>query len=209
MLIIHDDDVRRLTLSVNQNSVDEGNSLTATVSRNDANLSLPLTVRIESTEPSVIAFDQLVTIASGQASATFTILATEDQVDRPNTQVSVSASASGYAAASLSLNVTDNDQPTISIELDQSAYAESDAAPVGSPGRRGPTIATRIVLQRIGLGRRLQSAVVSRSTTILIRCLAVGPAGPIPTPRTQPHRISPISIARLLESVRGNRTLTQ
>ncbi len=37
-LTIHDDDVRSLTLSLVQTSVDEGSSRTATVSRNDADL---------------------------------------------------------------------------------------------------------------------------------------------------------------------------
>ncbi len=104
-------------------------------------LTASLSVQIDSTESTLLSFNETVTIAAGQASASFTILATDDQVDRPNTQVSVSASAAGYIDASVSLDVIDNDQPTISIEVDPRLFAESDAPPSGrleDVGRRLP-----------------------------------------------------------------------
>ena len=107
----------------------EGNSVTGHVSRNDADLSAPLTVQIESPASSVVSFNETVTIAAGQTSATFTVLAIEDPIDRPNMQVTLSVSAAGYAGAAVTLDVADNDRPRVSIEIDQVAIAESTAAP--------------------------------------------------------------------------------
>lgn len=127
VLTIQDDDVRRLTLSLNENRVVEGNSLTATVSRNDADLTSAVIVHVGSSGSSLISLNDSVTIPAGQSSTTFAIHATEDQVDQPDTQVPVSVSAADYLDATVLLDVIDNDQPGVSIETETTAVFESVA----------------------------------------------------------------------------------
>ncbi len=127
-LIIREDDVRRVSLTLGESVIVEGNSLTATVSRNDANLSSPLTLQIESSLSELVTFNPAVTIAAGQSTSTFVITAVEDGVDRANRLLTVSATAASYIGATESLNVNDNDQPTVSIESAAASFSESEAA---------------------------------------------------------------------------------
>lgn len=126
-VLIGDDDVRTLSLEVSVPSVDEGQSLVGTVSRNDADLSSPLTVQIQS-ESALLSFDQSVTIPADAASGTFSILALEDSTDRSNATVSLAADGDGYLSGDVSFDVIDNDQPTVLIEA-QASYSEAQANP--------------------------------------------------------------------------------
>jgi hypothetical protein len=128
-LTILDDDVPQLALTLDRGSVIEGASSVATVVRNDADVRLPLTVQISSSHPELAVVNETVRIDAGQSSATFTIVAAEDAIDRPNTTASLTVSAAGYTSANASLDIIDNDQPGILIELESTSYSEADAFP--------------------------------------------------------------------------------
>ncbi len=140
-LTIRDDDVRQLTLTVAQSTLDEGSSLQATVHRNDADVSESLVVQVSASPLEILEFAETVTIGSGQQSATFRVTAIDDDVDRPLTQVSLITTATDYVEASATVDVTDNDQPAVSIEIDRITFSESEAAPTArleEVGRRLP-----------------------------------------------------------------------
>ena len=128
-LLITDDDPPALALSLAASSVTEGDFLSATISRNDADLASPLSVQITSPASESITFSSTVVIAAGQSSANFVISAVEDDVDRATIVTTVSASASDYGQVTQSLEIEDNDAPAIFIEMDATSYSEEDAFP--------------------------------------------------------------------------------
>ena len=128
-LLITDDDERSLMLSLAESSVTEGGSVNATVARNDADLSQPLTVTIDSTTNSLLDFDASVIIPVGQSTASFAIEAIDDDVDRNDVDSVLDASATGYQTVMQTLSVLDNDAAKLSIVLDRESYSESESAP--------------------------------------------------------------------------------
>lgn len=128
-LAIRDDEEQRLSLAMNAASVLEGETLGGTIRRNVADLTSPLEVKLRSTDASLISSNQTVTIAAGEDSVEFTLLAVEDEVDRPHAVVTLSASSTGYVDASQTFSVLDNDQALITLELTSEAFSESQAQP--------------------------------------------------------------------------------
>ena len=128
-LEIQDDDVRGLSLSLGQSDLEEGSSIEATVSRNDSDVTLPLSVQVTSATANLLSLPQTLAIAAGQTSATFTIAALDDAIDRPDTVVDIIVAATGYTDGVSSLEVIDNDLAMVTIELDPSVFSESDALP--------------------------------------------------------------------------------
>lgn len=105
-----DNDVLALSLTLAAGSISEaGGSTTATLSRNDGDLSQSLTVSLSSSDTSEATVPATVTIPAGQAAVTFPVSGVDDAaVDGPQS-VSISATVSRYLAAAASLIVTDND----------------------------------------------------------------------------------------------------
>lgn len=128
-LLISDDDERSLMLTFAESSVFEAGSVNATVARNDADLSEPLTVNIDSTTNSLLDFDASVVIPVGKSTASFVIEAIDDNVDRNDIDSVLNASATGYETVMQTLSVLDNDAAKLSIVLDRESYSESESAP--------------------------------------------------------------------------------
>ncbi len=195
MLTVQDDDVRQLTLTLDQSALEEGSSIVSTVVRNDGDLSAPLTLQIESTQPSLLSFGATATIAAGQTSTTFAIMAVEDSIDRPDSQASISVSALDHVGASALLEVTDNDQPTVSIEVEMNTYSESEATPsagIEDVGRHlAPSRSTTDPIRP-----EVLIATVFNSTTTLTRRSAAGRVGRTPTPPIRRRPDLPTSTAR-------------
>lgn len=111
-----DNDVLTLSLTITPTSISEnGGTATGTVSRNDGNLSLPLTVSLLSSDTTEASVPTTVTIPAGQTSVTFTISGIDDPLNDGAQFVAISAAAGGYIGANDPLTVTDNDGPVISV----------------------------------------------------------------------------------------------
>jgi hypothetical protein len=83
---------------------------TGTVTRNNTNIDLPLTVNLSSSNTNQAAVAPTVTIPAGKSSVTFPVDAVDDIVVNGPQTVQITASAAGYAApVSATLTVTDTD----------------------------------------------------------------------------------------------------
>ena len=111
-----DNDVLTLLLTITPTSISEnGGTATGTVSRNDGNLSLPLTVSLFSSDTSEASVPTTVTIPAGQTSVIFTVSGVDDTLNDGAQPVMISSTAGGYIGANDALSVTDNDGPVISV----------------------------------------------------------------------------------------------
>jgi uncharacterized membrane protein len=117
-----------LTLSLDHQSVTEGGTVAATITRNWVT-SEPLTVYLSyaSLYPQNPQLDLAlsVTIPAGQASATFTFSAVNDEVPEKDESISLSATAADFIGTSTSLIVTDDDLPVLSIEPSTTSIYEN------------------------------------------------------------------------------------
>ena len=110
-----DNDVLTLSLTITPTGIAEnGGIATGTISRNDGNLSLPLTVSLFSSDTTEASVPTTVTIPAGQTSVTFTVSGVDDTLNDGAQPVVISATAGGYSGANDSLSVADNDGPVIS-----------------------------------------------------------------------------------------------
>ncbi len=97
-----------LSLNINAARISEnGGSTTATIQRNNLNISTPLTVVVTSSDTTEATVPASVTIPANQSSVTFTITAVDDSLLDGNQTVTINVSAVGYAAASKPLIVDD------------------------------------------------------------------------------------------------------
>jgi hypothetical protein len=112
-------DFETLSLSINPSSIREsGGTATATVTRNNTDLSQPLTVTLASSDLSEATVPVTVVIPANAASQTFTVTAVDDSLLDGSQFLTISASAPGYAAAATSnLQVTDVELISISLAV--------------------------------------------------------------------------------------------
>ncbi|MFO1001132.1 MAG: Calx-beta domain-containing protein [Planctomycetaceae bacterium] len=110
-----DNDVLTLSLTIAPTNIAEnGGTATGMVTRNDGNLSLPLTVSLSSSDTTEVSAPTTVTIPAGQSSITFMVSGVDDALNDGAQPVAISATAGGYVGSNDSLTITDNDGPVIS-----------------------------------------------------------------------------------------------
>jgi alpha-tubulin suppressor-like RCC1 family protein len=122
-LTIIDADVPHLALTLATNSVTEGFTVGATVTR-DYVTSNSLTVYLQSSDPNRLVAPLTVTIPASSNSWTFALLATDDNILQTPTTVSISASAVGFTSGSAAVTVLDNDFPAMTLTLAQTNISE-------------------------------------------------------------------------------------
>ncbi len=123
-----------LTVTTNLSSIAENagpGAATGTVTRQNADLSQPLTVSLASSDTTEATVPASVTIAAGAASTTFPISPVADTLLDGTEAVTVTASSAGYAAGSTTINVTD--YVTLSLSLAASTVPEN-AGPGATTG---------------------------------------------------------------------------
>ncbi|EMI21560.1 cell surface protein [Rhodopirellula maiorica SM1] len=128
VITINDDELPTLTVSVASDTMDEGTTVSGTLTRINTDTTQSLTVQLSSSSPSIAAVDSTVTIPAGATSTTFTILAVDDDVDHGTTTVQLTATATGFLSLPSSVDVNDNDQPAIRVTASESTFSESDVA---------------------------------------------------------------------------------
>src|SRR5262249_41098204 len=116
-----------LTLSLDQNSVVEGVTVTATIARNWVSTE-PLVVslsysRLYPQDPQ-LNIPLTVTIPADHSSASFPIAAIDNGLVDGTRSVVLTASAADYTDSQAALTVLDDDVPTLRLVLDTSTVAE-------------------------------------------------------------------------------------
>lgn len=135
-LTVTDNEFNYLTLSFASPTMSEsGGTLTGTVTRTVADISLPLVVTLSSGDTTEATVPLTVTILANDISADFTVTAADDVI-RDGTQIaSISATATGLAAGSGPVSVTDNEVDTIGISILASSVSESGGTTTGTVSR--------------------------------------------------------------------------
>ncbi len=109
------------------------------VTRNNTNLSTPLTVQLLSSDTSEAQVLQSVVIPADQAFVDFNIQAVDDDLLDGSQSVTVSATAVGYQSASRVITVTDAE--SLSLSLAASEISEKDGTTTGTVTRNNSDIA--------------------------------------------------------------------
>ncbi len=100
---------KSLAVSIVPNSIPEiGGVAVGTVTRNNADLTQPLTVTLTSSDPGAATVDASVIIPANQQSATFQVRAVHD-TSRGTVIVSITATAADFVNASQAVTITDSD----------------------------------------------------------------------------------------------------
>jgi hypothetical protein len=126
-VIVLDDEVPRLQLTLSTNTLGEGGTGTLTVTR------LPvrnetLVARLSSSDPARVATLSEVTFPSNQAAVTLSVRIPPDTLIRPNASVLISASAPGFADGSATLRVVDDDLPSVTLTVAPETFSEASGA---------------------------------------------------------------------------------
>ncbi len=161
ILEIVDDEVRSLTVSLESGSVNEGDWVDVIVSRNDADTSQSQSVSFDADPAGLLGLQSSYEIPAGQASATFAVMAVDDQVDRADTQVTLSVSAGGYTGSSANVTVVDDDVAALAINVDPSVYSEDAGATLIGLEDRG----ARLPVESFDNGSDLAGGFVSSALT--------------------------------------------
>ncbi len=116
-----------LTISLSAVQITEGSNevITATVNRTGS-LANPLQVAINFSKPERFAFTSPVTIPAGQAGATLTIQAVNNDLVEGLIKDTIHVSATGFQSALTAVTVLDSDKPTLTITGLPSQAMEGD-----------------------------------------------------------------------------------
>ncbi|MHC4404509.1 MAG: golvesin C-terminal-like domain-containing protein, partial [Planctomycetota bacterium] len=128
------DSAELLLVSLNPAAISEnGGTATGTVTRS-GDMSGALTVGLSSSDVTAATVPLEVTIPAGQASATFSIDAVDDQAADGTQTTTITATASGYLDGVGTLEVTDDEVPAVLIVDDgDSGYGETGTGWDGNP----------------------------------------------------------------------------
>ncbi|MHB9049421.1 MAG: CARDB domain-containing protein, partial [Pirellulales bacterium] len=144
-LSVLDVDKPSLALVFDVPEVRERMTITATVTRDFVSDNAAL-VFFSTPSPGQLTLPDMVTIDPGQASVTFEVTATNDQVPEQDELVRVTAYAVGYKDGAGSVKVIDDDEPTLTLELSAATISEgAGAAGLRATVRRA--VATDVELQ--------------------------------------------------------------
>ncbi|MCB1124952.1 MAG: Ig-like domain-containing protein, partial [Verrucomicrobiae bacterium] len=122
-LTVTDIDVPRFVLAVADAVIPEGETTTATLTR-EGGPDGALTVSLGTSSPGQISLPGQVAIPAGEASTTFEILAVDDLYVENTRGYTLTADAAGFERASATVSVLDNDAPGLTVSLDRSQVFE-------------------------------------------------------------------------------------
>ncbi len=123
-----------MTLSLSQSTLLEGagESITATLTRQAADISQSLTVNVRTSLANRLNVPQTVTFAANQATVTFQVQAVVDNLPRGSREVILSTDVAGFWSTSKTIDVIDKDSPNLWHKSQLAADANNDGvlAPV-------------------------------------------------------------------------------
>jgi len=145
-LVVEDVDVPALALDLVLNEVTEGQTWTATVTR-DTVTADPLTVLFGASVLGVLALPDEAVIPAGEAAVTFELAAVDDNLVKLTRSVTVEARSPGFTSGADRLDVLDNDAPTLGLILDRTTMSEgAGQAAVLATVTRGPVGTTAMTV---------------------------------------------------------------
>ncbi|WP_182870333.1 Calx-beta domain-containing protein [Stieleria mannarensis] len=144
---VTDDDALSLTLTINPSSISEdGGTATGTATRNDDDLSSPLTVTLASNDTSEATVPATITIDANATSATFTIAGVDDTIVDGTQVATITATATGYTAADASVDVTDDDALSLTLTIDPASISEDGGTATGTVTRNDGDLSNPLVV---------------------------------------------------------------
>ena len=163
-----DNDTATLSLTVSAPSVAEAaaTGTTATVSRNTADNSQPLTVSLASNSGRA-ALPATIQIPAGQSTAQFAITAVDNLLLDGTANVQVSATAAAFEAAVATFTVTDNETGSLSLASTTTSIAE-DAA---------DTTAVTVSRTALDVSQALVVTLTANPTVLTLPATVTIPAG--------------------------------
>jgi len=116
-VLITDDEIPSLTMSVSADTISEGgDKITVTITR-DLITDKPLTVYLTGLTASRCSCPSSVEIPAGRGSVTFEISAVDDDVARVAAEMTLRASTAGYASVAKKFTVEDDDVPGVTLTI--------------------------------------------------------------------------------------------
>ena len=138
-------DSETLSLSIAPGAISEkGGTATGTVTRSNTDTAASVTVTLASSDTTEASVPSVVTIPAGQASASFTITAVDDNLLDGTQTVQISASGAGYSGSSQSLSVQDFEQ--LQLSIDQTAINEKNGTATGTVTRPNTDISAPLTV---------------------------------------------------------------
>lgn len=125
-LDVTDNDVPTLTIS-SPDSVVEGGSIQATISRNTLGL-VAVVVTLQNSNAADLIVLQEITFPIGVTSKGIILVGVDDGLVDGNSVATLTAVSSGFLTASKTLTIVDNDVPTLSMSVDAAQFDESGQA---------------------------------------------------------------------------------
>lgn len=122
-LLVLDGSVPALSLSVDDSSPTEGDTVTLTITRNKPDGALA--VHLSASLANQADFATPVTFADGESSLTTTVTLLDDDLAELDSLVRVIASAPGYLGDSVDLSLIDDDRPNLTLTLNNSLVSEA------------------------------------------------------------------------------------
>ncbi|MEQ9407227.1 MAG: Calx-beta domain-containing protein [Fuerstiella sp.] len=140
-----------LSLSIDPASVSEAAgaaAATGTVTRNNADVSGPLTVTLTSNDTGEATVPTTVVIPAGQSSATFDIAAVDDALVDGTQNATITASATGFSSDNATIAITDNDTLALTLTINLATVSESDGATaaVGTVSRNNADLSSALTV---------------------------------------------------------------
>ena len=126
-LTILDDEVPRLSVSLSQTSIREGDGVIIVTVTREGSLDEPLTVYLNGGS-SRVSLPASVVIPAGEASVTFEIAVPDNDTAQVAANLTLRASAAGYASASADYTVEDDDVPGVTLTLSPETVSEGAGA---------------------------------------------------------------------------------
>ena len=124
VLTVTDDEVARLTVTIETENVAEGASATGVVMRNTGTTG-DLLVTLSSSDSGEAGVPATVTIPDGQEQVAFTISGVDDGLVDGDQSATITASVDGYLPGSDSVTVQDTDVPTLAVTLASPTVSEA------------------------------------------------------------------------------------
>ncbi|MFV2070225.1 MAG: CARDB domain-containing protein, partial [Pirellulales bacterium] len=122
-----DNDQSTLTLELSANELEEGDTVTATVTR-DIRAATDLIINIASSDDSQLDAPLAVVLSEGETSVDFTLTVVDDTLAERQATYTVSVSAAGHFGAAAAVDIGQNDVPNLSLFL-PGMLAEGSAGP--------------------------------------------------------------------------------
>lgn len=115
-ILILDDEIPSLTVTLSKNPATEGETVSLTVTR-DLVTASPLTVSLSTNKTNQWSFPASITIPANASNQKASVFITDDNIPELNSEAQIYASSAGVTTGQVTATIIDNDVPQVSIEI--------------------------------------------------------------------------------------------